>query len=406
MTRCITILGATGSIGQSTLAVIAEYASIEVFALTANENSKAMAALCLQVRPRYAVMANEEAAKTLKTLLSGSDVETEVLNGNSALEQVAADEEVDTVMAAIVGAAGLPACLAAASAGKKILLANKEALVMAGDLFMAAVAEGNSTLLPIDSEHNAIFQCLPSHFQEQMALPNNAASTDPSKQIRRVLLTASGGPFLDLSLEQLSAVTPAQACQHPNWEMGRKISVDSATMMNKGLEYIEACFLFDLTNENLEVVIHPQSIVHSMVEFVDGSVIAEMASPDMKVPIAQALAWPERMHSGATYLDLCNEPALQFRKPDLQRYPCLGLGMAAAKQRGTAPAVLNAANEVAVAAFLRNEISFNAISSINAEVMEKTPCEATLTTDIILHADGQARLLAKQLINNDNFHRK
>ena len=315
---------------------------------------------------------------------------TKLLVGKSALVEVASSPDVDIVMAAIVGAAGLESTLAAASNGKRLLLANKESLVMTGDLLKQAATQSGAEILPIDSEHNAIFQCLPITGSSLQATDYNG--------IEKVVLTASGGPFLNTPLEQLASVTPEQACLHPKWSMGRKISVDSATMMNKGLEFIEACYLFDLEPSQVDVLIHPQSIVHSMVHYADGSVIAELANPDMRVPIAYGLAWPERIRSGAAVLDLAAQEPLQFSKPDLQRFPCLRLGMEAAAKRGSAPAVLNAANEVAVEAFLSGEIGFTEISLIIEAVRSKIPCEATPSLAIIQDLDRQARTLSKELI--------
>ncbi|MFM1895981.1 MAG: hypothetical protein RLZZ385_1055, partial [Pseudomonadota bacterium] len=331
----VTVLGSTGSVGESTLDVISRHSQYRVFALCANDSVDRLFSQCQRFRPRFAVLANEQAALQLQQRLQGSD--TRVLSGRAALSEVCVTPEVTTVMAAIVGAAGLEATLDAVQAGKKVLLANKESLVMAGTLFMDAIAAAGATLLPIDSEHNAIFQCLPQ------AAGGGRGNTDVSA-VRRVLLTASGGPFLDLPATAFGAITPAQACRHPRWDMGRKISVDSATLMNKGLEFIEACFLFNLTPDQVEVLIHPQSVVHSLVEYVDGSVLAQMANPDMRIPIAHALAWPQRMTSGALPLDLVREGQLTFAAPDLERFPCLRLGMEAARAGGTAPALLNAAN--------------------------------------------------------------
>lgn len=387
-TRQVTILGSTGSIGESTLDVIARHRDYDVFALTALRNIGLLLTQIRQFSPRFVVVVEEEQADLLREQLG--DSETEVLAGAASLEMVAAHEDVDTVMAAIVGAAGLNATLAAVRAGKKVLLANKESLVMAGDLFMDSVRGNGARLLPIDSEHNAIFQCLP---------PALKGETVSGKQgVRRVLLTASGGPFLDTPARELADVTPEQACRHPRWDMGRKISVDSATLMNKGLEFIEACYLFDLAAEQLEVVIHPQSIVHSMVEYEDGSVVAQLASPDMRIPIAHGLAWPERMDSGASRLDLTAEAPLEFRKPDLHRFPCLKLGIEAARAGGTAPAILNAANEVAVDGFLNNRLGFHQIHRVIEEVMSKIPCGAATSLDIIHGEDAHARNLANELI--------
>lgn len=391
LTKSIAILGATGSVGVSTLSVVEAQPGYEVFGLSANVNVDKMLELCLRLQPKIAVMVSIEHAEQLRAKLLSQHSDTEVLAGEEGLCALASHSAVDTVMCAIVGAAGLESTLAAARSGKKLLLANKEALVMAGELLLDIASQNGALLLPIDSEHNAIFQCLPIEI-------NSQANYD-ARQVRRVILTASGGPFLEASQEQLSGVTPEQACAHPTWDMGRKISVDSATLMNKGLEYIEACLLFGLKPEKLEVVIHPQSIVHSLVEYVDGSMLAELASPDMRVPIAHALAWPQRIASGAQSLDLVAAGSLNFLQPDLERFPCLALGIAAANRQGTAPAILNAANEVAVAAFLGKKIPFTSIPIVITEVLEKIPCEAATSTDIILTADTLARDEANRLIN-------
>ncbi len=387
----IALLGATGSIGKSTLEVIALHPEYRVFALTANQNVELMLAQCLRFAPRFAVMVDEEAAERLAQLLRQHDSATQVLAGPQALVTIASHPDVDTVMAAIVGAAGLPSALAAVEHSKKVLLANKEALVMAGDLFMAALAASDAVLLPIDSEHNAVFQCLP-----QDARP--AGSDLRHKGVRRIVLTASGGPFREWPVDALHAVTPEQACKHPNWSMGRKISVDSASMMNKGLEVIEACFLFGVGPQLVDVLIHPQSIVHSMVEYADGSVLAQMGSPDMRIPIAHCLAWPERMVSGAPYLDLTRQGNLQFFEPDLARFPCLKLGMEAARAGGTAPTILNAANEVAVESFLQGHSRFTDIPAIIAGALEQMTCRKADSVDMIRQVDEQARALARRLI--------
>ena len=387
----ITILGSTGSIGKSTLEVIALHLDYRVFALTANSNVQTMVEQCLRFQPRFAVMVNDQAAKQLAVELHKAGCSTTVLSGEQALVEVATHPEADTVMAAIVGSAGLPPTLAAVEHSKKVLLANKEALVMAGELFMRTLAESDAVLLPIDSEHNAVFQCLPPE--------SRLAGGDIRGQgVRKVILTASGGPFRTLPIEQFGDVTPEQACRHPNWEMGRKISVDSATMMNKGLEVIEACFLFGVGPEHVEVLIHPQSIVHSMVEYMDGSVIAQLGSPDMRIPIAYSLAWPERINSGASFLDLTRQADLQFFAPDLERFPCLRLGMEAAAKGGTAPTILNAANEVAVESFLSGNISFKDIPAIIAAVLAQMTCDNADSIDIIRQADEQARAAARRII--------
>ena len=385
----ISILGSTGSVGASTLAVIDENPTYKVFALTAYRNAKLLFDQCEKYKPEFAVL-SEAAAPEFNTLLVRSNLDTKLLVGESGLIEVASNPNVDIVMAAIVGAAGLESTLAAASNGKRLLLANKESLVMTGDLLKQAAKDSGAEILPIDSEHNAIFQCLPQ--------TKSSVYGEARQGIEKVVLTASGGPFLNKSIEQLGSVTPDQACLHPKWSMGRKISVDSATMMNKGLEFIEACYLFDLEPSQVDVLIHPQSIVHSMVHYKDGSVLAQMAKPDMRVPIAYGLAWPERIGSGVTSLDLTAEEPLQFSKPDLSRFPCLRLGIEAAGERGTAPAVLNAANEVAVEAFLGGEIDFVEIPLIIEAVRSQIPCEPAPSLAIIQDIDRQARRLSKELI--------
>ena len=356
--QSITILGATGSIGESTLDVIARHPDkYSVFALTGNTQIQKLATQCLLHRVQFAVVNDAAAASQLRELLLVTGCKTEVLHGIEALCQVSSVVQVDTVMAAIVGAAGLVPTLAAVKAGKKILLANKESLVMAGGLFMQAVKVSGSLLLPIDSEHNAIFQCLPANY-EQAALSG----------VSKLLLSASGGPFRGWSLEQMAAVTPDQACAHPNWSMGRKISVDSASLMNKGLELIEACWLFNMHASQIEVVVHPQSVIHSLVQYTDGSVLAQLGNPDMRTPITHALAWPDRIESGVADLNLFEIARLDFEQPDIKNFPCLQLAFDAAAAAGDAPAILNAANEVAVQAFLDERISFTQI----AEVVDNT----------------------------------
>ena len=372
----LAILGATGSIGSSTLDVVARHPDrYRVFALTANGKAEPLLELCRVHRPAYAVLSG--APRDAKLESRFAECGTELLFGAQALEQVAADSRCDVVMAAIVGAAGLASTFAAARAGKRVLLANKEALVMAGPLLTRAAREAGATLLPVDSEHNAVFQCL-----------------SDIRAVRRIVLTASGGPFRAAPLESLAAVTPAQACAHPNWVMGRKISVDSATMMNKGLEVIEACFLFDVPPQAIEVVIHPQSIVHSLVEYVDGSLIAQLSNPDMRVPIAHALGYPERIASGAKPLDLTTMKDLSFERPDEKRFPCLRLAYAALERGGTAPAVLNAANEVAVEAFLHSRLPFTGIARVIADTLDSVPVSEVFEMDAILAADAQARRAA------------
>ncbi len=389
--QTITLLGATGSIGVSTLDVIARHPDrYSVFALTAHSQVDKLAAQCQQYNPQYAVVADQQSAARLQAILSSSDTgcATEVLWGRESLCQVASDSAVDTVMAAIVGAAGLVPMLAAVEAGKKILLANKESLVMAGGLFMQAVADSGSVLLPIDSEHNAIFQCLPEDYK----------SSADSPGVKKLLLSASGGPFRGWSAEQMAAVTPDQACAHPNWSMGRKISVDSATLMNKGLELIEACWLFAMPASNIEVVVHPQSIIHSLVQFVDGSVLAQLGNPDMRTPIAHALAWPERIDAGVADLDLFEIAHLDFEKPDLDCFPCLGIAAAAAKAGKNAPTILNAANEVAVQAFLDQRISFMQIANIVEQTLNGQQLSEPESLAAVQECDEQARLYSSAYI--------
>ena len=389
-TRCITLLGSTGSIGRSTLSVIEQNDGIEIWALTGHSNVELLVEQCIRYQPRVAVIADAGRERDLRQALAGQ-VRTEVLSGEEGLLQVASEPRVDTVMAAIVGSAGLAPALAAAHAGKKILLANKEALVMAGELFLDAVNSGGGQIIPMDSEHNAIFQCLPmdSGLRPQLG------------QVEKLVLTASGGPFRERDPGSLAHVTPEEACSHPNWSMGAKISVDSATMMNKGLELIEASLLFGLPASKIDVLVHPQSVVHSLVHFLDGSVLAQLGCADMRIPISSGFAWPERLVSGAQSLDLAATGNLRFFEPDLQRFPCLGLGMEAAKQRGTAPAILNAANEVAVASFLKGRIPFTAIAEIAATVLDKIPCEEAASLAIIQEIDFKSREHANNLISKD-----
>ena len=383
----LTILGATGSIGQSTLAVLDGHPErYHVFALTAFTRIDELAALCTRYQPRYAVVADTSDIARLQSLLTTTN--TEILAGAEALAFVASHPDCDTVMAAIVGAAGLLPTLAAVEAGKRVLLANKEALVMAGSLFMQAVSEHGATLLPIDSEHNAIFQCLPCHYPQGLA----------SVGVERILLTASGGPFREFNAQQLTVVTPAQACKHPKWVMGRKISVDSATLMNKGLELIEACWLFNAQPEQISIVIHPQSIVHSLVQYVDGSTLAQLGNPDMRTPIANALAWPERIHAGVSALNLFQHH-LDFYPPDEQKFPCLRLAREAMKKGGTAPAILNAANEVAVGAFLAEKLPFIAIPQLIEAVLTQLPMSPANNLDTILTADREARMVAENWLS-------
>ena len=388
--QSLTILGATGSIGVSTLDVVARHPDrYRVFALTGQTRVEVLAAQCAQFRPEVAVVGDAAAADQLRALIKSHGLTTEVLHGEQALCDVASAASCDTVMAAIVGAAGLRPSLAAAHAGKKLLLANKEALVISGQLFMDAVVASGATLLPIDSEHNAIFQCLPIGYQR----------VPPQHGIRKILLTASGGPFLDRDLSTFDSITPAQAVAHPNWSMGRKISVDSATMMNKGLEVIEAHWLFGASADQIQVVIHPQSVIHSMVAYADGSVLAQLGQPDMRTPIAHALAYPERIDAGVETLDLARIGQLDFRQPDMQRFPCLQLAFDVLHAGGSAPAVLNAANEIAVEAFLDGQIGFTRIAALIAETLSRVPSAAVDTLDSLLIQDGIAREQARKLLH-------
>lgn len=385
----LTILGSTGSIGVSTLDVVARHPlRYGVYALTAHSRVDELLKQCIQFLPRVVVVGNVVYAKQLSDALKERKLTIEVLYGEAALVSVASSSECDVVMAAIVGAAGLAPALAAARAGKKILLANKEALVMSGSIFMQAVQEGGATLLPIDSEHNAIFQCLPTTF-----------NGDLSKQgIEKIILTASGGPFLHRSVETLNQVTPEEAVAHPNWVMGRKISVDSATMMNKGLEVIEAHYLFQAQAQQIEVLIHPQSVVHSMVSYTDGSVLAQLGNPDMRTPIAHALAYPERITSGVAALDLTKMNALTFEEPNVDRFPCLQLAFHALKSGGSAATILNAANEVAVASFLERKIGFREIDQLIDRVLNRLPSTVVEDCESVLMQDQIARNLAKEYI--------
>ena len=387
--QSLTILGATGSIGVSTLDVVARHPDrYRIFALTGQTRIDVLAEQCAQFQPEVAVVVDADAAERLQKLIRDRGLKTNVVYGEQALCEVASAEACDTVMAAIVGAAGLGPSLAAARAGKKLLLANKEALVISGQLFMDAVAASGSTLLPIDSEHNAIFQCLPIGYQR----------VPPQHGIRKILLTASGGPFLDRDLSSFESITPEQAVAHPNWSMGRKISVDSATMMNKGLEVIEAHWLFGASASQIEVVIHPQSVIHSMVAYADGSVLAQLGNPDMRTPIAHALAYPERIDSGVDAIDLARIGQLEFRQPDRVRFPCLQLAFDALQVGGSAPAVLNAANEIAVQAFLDNQISFSKISTLIAETLSRVPAASVDTLESLLAQDSKARDQARALL--------
>ena len=381
----LTVLGSTGSIGKSTLDVVARHPDrYQVYALTANQQDKLLFEQCLLFKPRFAVMLDEQASKRLAASIATAGLQTEVLCGVAALEQVSSAPEVDAVMAAIVGAAGLRPTLAAARAGKRILLANKETLVMAGRIFMDAVKQSGSPLLPIDSEHNAIFQALPHQYSGDLHAGG----------ISKILLTASGGPFRNTPLSDLQQVTPDQACAHPNWSMGRKISVDSATLMNKGLEVIEAHWLFNAPADAIQVVVHPQSVIHSMVQYVDGSVLAQLGNPDMRTPIAYGLAYPERIEAGVAPLDLFKIARLDFVAPDFERFPCLALAYRALRTGGTAPALMNAANEIAVDAFLNQRIAFLDIPRLIADVLDELPALAVTVVEDVLEADAQARSAA------------
>jgi 1-deoxy-D-xylulose-5-phosphate reductoisomerase len=385
----VAILGSTGTIGVNTLDVLGQHPDqFRVAALGARRNVAVMAQQCEKWRPDYAALADESAARELEAVLRSRGVATRVLAGPASLDFIASLPEAPYVMAGIVGAAGLSSTLAAARAGQRLMLANKESLVMTGPLMIAAAREAGATLLPIDSEHNAIFQCLPPGSVPGVAPPG----------VRRILLTASGGPFFDWTAEALEAATPDQACAHPNWVMGRKISVDSATLMNKGLELIEARLLFGLPEDRIEVIIHRQSIIHSMVEYVDGSVLAQLGSPDMRTPIAHALAWPARLSSGVQFLDLVKAGRLDFRPPDLLRFPCLALALEAARAGGLAPAIMNAANEVAVAAFLDGRVNFTGIATVIESVMRRANPAPASGLDAVLAADADARRLAEEAL--------
>jgi 1-deoxy-D-xylulose-5-phosphate reductoisomerase len=382
----ISVLGSTGSIGLSTLDVLARHPErYRVVALTAHRDVERMVEQCLHFRPGLAVMADAESARALRERIGRALPAVRVLGGADALNEAAVLAEADYVMAAIVGAAGLRSAMAAVQAGKRVLLANKEALVVSGQLFMDTARRHGATVLPIDSEHNAVFQCLPPGFERGLETVG----------VNRILLTASGGPFRDTPLTQLAVVTPEQACAHPNWDMGRKISVDSATMMNKGLEVIEACWLFGTEPERVQVVLHPQSVIHSLVQYVDGSVLAQLGNPDMRTPIAHALAWPERIPSGVEALDLFAVARLDFRLPEPERFPCLGLAYRAIEVGGTAPAILNAANEVAVDAFLQRRIGFTDVARVVAGTLEALPGERMEGLDMLMETDARARSAAE-----------
>ncbi len=385
------VLGATGSIGVSTLDVAARHPDkYKIIALSANSQVDRLIEQCEKFKPEYAVVVNETAASEFAEKIKSKNLSVQVLSGNAGLVTIASLPQVDYVMAAIVGAAGLESSLAAARAGKRILLANKEALVMSGQLFMDEVKKNNAELLPIDSEHNAIFQCLPEHYEKDLT----------ASGITKILLTGSGGPFRTKAANELENVTPDQACAHPNWSMGRKISVDSATMMNKGLEIIEACWLFNTSPDDIQVVVHPQSVIHSMVQYSDGSVLAQLGQPDMRTPIAHALSWPERISSGVEKLDLFSIAQLEFEQPDYERFPCLRLAEESIRKGGTAPAILNAANEVAVASFLDKQLKFTDIAYIVEKTLLNLKSRPANTLTDILEDDLAARKEAEQLIQS------
>jgi 1-deoxy-D-xylulose-5-phosphate reductoisomerase len=385
----VCILGSTGSIGESTLDVIHRNAErFAVTALTAHRNSDRLAAQCARFGARLAVIADPAEENALRAALQNHGADCEVRSGTAGLEHAAGLDEVDIVMAAIVGAAGLRSTFSAARHGKKILLANKESLVVAGEVFVGEARRHDARIVPVDSEHNAIFQSLPPGFEAGLE----------QSGVEKIILTASGGPFLDLPADRLANVTPEQACKHPNWEMGRKISVDSATLMNKGLEVIEARWLFNARPEQIEVLIHPQSIVHSMVAYRDGSVLAQMGTPDMRTPIAHALAWPERIEAGVRRLDLAQMNDLSFREPDLQRFPCLALAFDAMRRGDSAPATLNAANEVAVENFLLGRLRFDQIPRVVSEAMQRSAIRPLDSLEDVLEQDRKARELTRQLV--------
>lgn len=387
--KLVTILGSTGSIGESTLDVISRHPdAYRVFALSCNSNIEKLVKQCEKFEPDYAVVTSSESAILCSGLLSTKNIQTEVLVGIDGLNAVAVDDAVDIVMSAIVGAIGLEPTLCAVNSGKKVLLANKESLVMAGHLFMQAVNASDAILLPIDSEHNALFQCLPA-----------MTKGDKFSGVKKLLLSASGGPFRGKSMEQLEAVTPEQACVHPNWNMGKKISVDSATLMNKGLELIEASWLFSMPPEKIDIVVHPESVIHSLVQYVDGSVLAQLGNPDMRTPIAHALSWPDRMTSGVADLDLIELGRLNFESPDPVNFPCLRIALEAARVGLDAPAVLNAANEIAVQAFLDRRIGFTQISEVIEDTLDATIFNEPESLAAVKDSDTKARIHTQKLIS-------
>ena len=387
--RKLAVLGSTGSIGVNTLDVVRMHPQrFSVFALSANRNVERILQQCLEFAPHYAVMADEASAQRLREALLAADSATRVLSGQASISELAADERVDIVVAGIVGAIGLLPTLAAVRAGKTVLIANKEPLVMLGSEIMQEARDHGATIVPVDSEHNAIFQCM----------PDGGVRGVQACGIEKILLTGSGGPFRETRLEEFPAITPDQACAHPNWEMGRKISVDSASMMNKGLELIEACALFDVAPDFVQIVVHPQSIIHSMVQYVDGSILAQMGAPDMRTPIAHALGWPERIESGTQRLDLVELSRFDFQAPDERKFPGISLSRSAAQAGGTLPTILNAANEVAVDAFLAGRLGFDRIPAVIEGAMEGVPWQAERSLESVLHADGQTRHYASERI--------
>ena len=395
MSQAVCILGVTGSIGQSTLKVLQQHPEqYSVFAVTAHSRIQELVQICKQYHPKIVVVPAAKVDELQQSLAQQHISEIEILSDEAGLIAVAEHPEVDVVMAAIVGAAGLLPTLAAVKAGKRVLLANKEALVMSGDIMMQAAREHGALLLPVDSEHNAIFQCLPEHYLQ------TERNGQPQLGVSQILLTASGGPFLNHSLEELQHVTPAQACKHPNWSMGQKISVDSATLMNKGLELIEACHLFAISEHFVTVVVHPQSIIHSMVQYVDGSTLAQMGNPDMCTPIAHALAWPQRIKTHVPPLDLFVNHQLDFQAPDTTRFPALSLARQAMQEGGLAPAILNAANEIAVDAFLKQQIRFTEIATVVEHTLNQIQNSAAESIELILQADQNARAIAQYFVLN------
>ncbi|OTS49918.1 1-deoxy-D-xylulose-5-phosphate reductoisomerase [Acinetobacter pittii] len=395
MTQSVCILGVTGSIGQSTLKILNQHPDkYSVFAISAHSRISELVDICKQFQPKVVVVPKQKVDELAALFVKSELQNIEILTDQEGLVSIASHPDVDVVMAAIVGAAGLLPTLAAVKAGKRVLLANKEALVMSGEIMMQAARDHQALLLPVDSEHNAIFQSLPHNYLEA------ERNGQPQQGVSRILLTASGGPFLNHSLEQLEKVTPAQACKHPNWSMGQKISVDSATLMNKGLELIEACHLFSISEHFVTVVVHPQSIIHSMVQYVDGSTLAQMGNPDMCTPIAHALAWPERLQTSVPALDLFEYSQLNFQAPDIQKFPALDLARQAMRAGGLAPTILNAANEVAVAAFLNQQIGFTNIPQVVEHTLQKLENSVADNIESILNKDKVARHIAQQYISS------